>query len=150
VIEGEGLGGFAWRSTLTIVPNGCSALVGIFEDCANRLTDPCLPQPYANRHFYPFEFIGQRIPYQGTQCLFHGGQRNCRCFAAFSIRQKWGRKKMDRRDQELLDKQMRRLAPPRKEGVIVVMLATMFLVGMTLGSVLSPHESAPVQIASLE
>ena len=57
---------------------------------------------------------------------------------------------MDRRDQELLDKQMRRLTPPRHEGVIAVMLATMFLVGMTLGSVLSPHQSEPTQIASTQ
>ena len=58
--------------------------------------------------------------------------------------------KMDRRDQELLDKQMRRLTPPRNEGVIAVMLAAMFLVGMTLGNVLSPHKSEPVQIASMD
>jgi hypothetical protein len=32
--------------------------------------------------------------------------------------------KMDRHDQELLDKQMRRLSPPRNDGVIVVLLAT--------------------------
>jgi energy-converting hydrogenase Eha subunit F len=62
---------------------------------------------------------------------------------------------MDRRDQELLDKQMRRLTPPRNDGVIAVMLAAMFLVGIALGSVLSPHvlsphESAPTQIASME
>jgi len=57
---------------------------------------------------------------------------------------------MDRRDQELLDKQMRSLTPPRNEGVIAVMLATMFLVGMTLGSVLPPHQSEPTQIVSLE
>jgi energy-converting hydrogenase Eha subunit F len=57
---------------------------------------------------------------------------------------------MDRRDQELLDRQMRRLTPPRHEGVIALMLAAMFLVGMTLGSVLSPHQSAPTQIASIE
>ncbi len=44
---------------------------------------------------------------------------------------------MDRRDQELLDKQMRRLGTPRNDGVIAVMLAAMFLLGMTLGSVLS-------------
>ena len=44
---------------------------------------------------------------------------------------------MDRRDQELLDKQMRRLSAPRNDGVIAVMLAVMFVVGMTLGSVLS-------------
>jgi hypothetical protein len=30
------------------------------------------------------------------------------------------------------------------------MLAAMFLVGVTLGSVLSPHESAPTKIASLD
>jgi len=58
--------------------------------------------------------------------------------------------KMDRRDQELLDKQMRRLTPPRHEGVIALMLAVMFLVGMTLGSVLSAHKSEPTQIASIE
>ena len=57
---------------------------------------------------------------------------------------------MDRRDQELLDKQMRRLTPPRHEGVITLMLAAMFLVGMTLGSVLSAHKSEPTQIASIE
>jgi hypothetical protein len=57
---------------------------------------------------------------------------------------------MDKRDQELFDKQMRRLSPPRNDGAIAVMLAAMFLVGMALGSVLSPHESAPTQIASLD
>jgi hypothetical protein len=62
-----------------------------------------------------------------------------------------GTLKMDRRDQELLDKQMRRLEPPRTDGVIAVMLAAMFLVGMTLGSVLSTHQSEPpIQIASIE
>jgi len=57
---------------------------------------------------------------------------------------------MNRRDQELLDKQMRRLTPPRNEGAIAVMLVAMFLVGMTLGSALSPHKSAPTQIASMD
>jgi hypothetical protein len=52
---------------------------------------------------------------------------------------------MNQRDQELLDKQMRRLSPPRNEGLIGVMLAVMFLVGMTLGSVMSVHESEPIQ-----
>jgi hypothetical protein len=70
--------------------------------------------------------------------------------AAFPVKRKWGPQKMDRRDQELLDKQMRRLTPPRNDGVIVVMLAAMFLVGMALGGVLSPHESAPIQIASMD
>jgi energy-converting hydrogenase Eha subunit F len=57
---------------------------------------------------------------------------------------------MNQRDQELLDKQMRRLTPPSNEGLIGVMLAAMFLVGMTLGSVLTPHQSAPTQIASTQ
>jgi hypothetical protein len=57
---------------------------------------------------------------------------------------------MDRHDQELLDKQMRMLSPPRNDGVIAVMLAAMFLVGMTLGGVLSSHESEPTQIASMD
>jgi hypothetical protein len=58
--------------------------------------------------------------------------------------------KMNRRDQELLDKQMARLTPPRNEGAIALMLAAMFLVGVTLGGVLSPHQSAPIQVASLD
>jgi hypothetical protein len=57
---------------------------------------------------------------------------------------------MDRRDQELLDKQMRRLTPPRIDGVFAVLLATMFLVGMTLGGVLSEHKTEPIQIASMD
>jgi hypothetical protein len=57
---------------------------------------------------------------------------------------------MDRRDQELLDKQMRRLSPPRNDGVIAVMLAVMFVVGMTLGGVLSEPKTEPIQIASMD
>jgi hypothetical protein len=58
---------------------------------------------------------------------------------------------LDRRDQELLDKQMRRLVPPQNDGAIAVMLAAaMFLVGMALGNVLSAHQSEPIQIASME
>jgi hypothetical protein len=61
-----------------------------------------------------------------------------------------GTVKMNRRDRELLDKQMRSLSPPRNDGVIAVMLAAMFLVGIAIGSVLSPHQSEPTQIASIE
>jgi hypothetical protein len=57
---------------------------------------------------------------------------------------------MDQRDQELLDTQMRRLSPPRNDGVIVVLLAAVFLIGMTLGSVLSEPKTEPIQIASLD
>jgi hypothetical protein len=57
---------------------------------------------------------------------------------------------MDRRDQELLDKQMQMLTPPHNDGVIVVLLVAMFLVGITLGSVLSEPKTEPIQIASVE
>jgi hypothetical protein len=49
-----------------------------------------------------------------------------------------------------LDKQMRRVIPPRNEGVIAVLLAAVFLVGMTLGSVLSEPKTEPIQIASMD
>jgi hypothetical protein len=71
-------------------------------------------------------------------------------FSAFIFNTKWGTSKMNLYDQELLDKQMLRLSPPRNEGVIAVLLAAMFLVGMTLGGVLSEHKSEPIQIASVE
>jgi hypothetical protein len=67
-----------------------------------------------------------------------------------SYEHKMGTSKMDRRDQELLDKQMRSLTPPRNEGFIAVLLAAMFLVGMTLGSVLSEPKTEPIQIASID
>jgi len=57
---------------------------------------------------------------------------------------------MNRYDQELLDKQMRRLGPSRNDGTIAVLLAAMFLVGMAIGGVLSPHQTEPIQIASVE
>ena len=40
-----------------------------------------------------------------------------RSFSAFPMKQN-GNVKMNRRDQELLDKQMRRLTPPQNEGAI--------------------------------
>ena len=58
-----------------------------------------------------------------------------------------GTSKMNRRDQELLDKQNE---TPRNDGAIAVLLAAMFVVGMTLGSVLSPHQSETTQIASMD
>ncbi len=63
---------------------------------------------------------------------------------------KMGTSKMDRHDRELLDKQMRRLTPPRNDGVIAVLLAAMFLIGMAIGGVLSPHQTEPIQVASAE
>ena len=61
----------------------------------------------------------------------------------------WGRSKMNRHDQELLDKQMRRLGPPRQDGAIAVMLTAMFLIGITVGGLLSTHQSEPIQIETI-
>jgi hypothetical protein len=44
---------------------------------------------------------------------------------------------------------MRRLTPPRNEGAIAVMLAAMFLIGITIGGLLSTHESEPTQTATM-
>jgi hypothetical protein len=90
-----------------------------------------------------------KSPDYGTYYLFPDGQRNGGSFVAFTST-KIGDVKMDRHDQELLDKQMRRLSLPRNDGAIAVLLAAMFLVGMTLGGVLSEHKSEPIQIASME
>jgi hypothetical protein len=43
---------------------------------------------------------------------------------------------MDQHDQELLDKQMGRLTPPRNDGAIAVLLAATFIVGIAIGSIL--------------
>ena len=56
---------------------------------------------------------------------------------------------MDRHDRELLDKQMRRLTPPRNDGSIAVMLAAMFLIGITVGGLLSTHQSEPTQTVTM-
>jgi hypothetical protein len=57
---------------------------------------------------------------------------------------------MNRRDQELLDKQMRRLETPRNDGAIAVLLAALFVVGMAIGGVLSEPQSETTQIASMD
>jgi hypothetical protein len=46
---------------------------------------------------------------------------------------------MDRYDEELLDKQMGKLTPPRNDGAIAVWLVATFLAGATIGAVLSAH-----------
>jgi len=60
-----------------------------------------------------------------------------------------GTSKMNRQDQELLDKQMRRLTPRQNDGAIAVMLAAMFLIGITVGGLLSTHQSEPIQIETI-
>ena len=54
---------------------------------------------------------------------------------------------MDPRDQELLDKQVRRLSPPRHDGLLVLAVAAMFFVGMTFGGMLFAHEDKIMQMA---
>jgi hypothetical protein len=56
---------------------------------------------------------------------------------------------MDRRDQDLLDKQMRRLAPmPRNDGAMILALVAVFLAGMTLGAAMFAHKSQPTRFTS--
>ena len=43
-----------------------------------------------------------------------------------------------------------RYEAPRNDGVIAVLFAVMFLVGVTLGGVLSEHETKQAQITSIE
>ena len=55
---------------------------------------------------------------------------------------------MNRRDQELLDRQMRRFQPsPNPVGLMMLIVAGAFLVGMIAGSIIFPSQQ-PVQTAS--
>jgi hypothetical protein len=58
--------------------------------------------------------------------------------------------KMDNRDKELLDKQLRRLgiAPAWSENAALLVLVAVFLAGMTVGSYLFAHQSSPTILAS--
>jgi hypothetical protein len=56
---------------------------------------------------------------------------------------------MDRRDQELLDKQLRRVTPaPRNDGTMILAIVAVFVAGMTLGGYLAANHSAPMQVAA--
>jgi hypothetical protein len=53
---------------------------------------------------------------------------------------------MDRRDRELLDRQMRRLRPtPPAHGLNALVLVGLFLAGMTAGAFLFAGAGQPVQ-----
>lgn len=55
---------------------------------------------------------------------------------------------MNRRDQELLDKQLHAIHPEsRHDGVLMLALAAMFFVGMTLGGLLAGDHS-PSRVAA--
>jgi hypothetical protein len=57
--------------------------------------------------------------------------------------------KMDRRDQKLLDKQLRRINPaPRNDGVIAFAVLAVFFAGMAFGGFMFAYKSEPIQIAS--
>jgi len=55
---------------------------------------------------------------------------------------------MNRRDQELLDKQLRRLAPaPWHDSVMALAIAAVFFAGLALGVFFS-SESPPMRVAA--
>ena len=57
---------------------------------------------------------------------------------------------MNRRDRELLDRQMRRFQPsPHPVGLMMIILAGAFLVGMIAGSIIFTSKQ-PVQTASTD
>jgi hypothetical protein len=72
--------------------------------------------------------------------------RNTSPFGAFSICVL--ERKMDWRDQVLLDKQTRRLIPPRHDGVIAFIVAAMFFAGLSSGIALT-HKNAAEQVAQI-
>lgn len=57
---------------------------------------------------------------------------------------------MDKRDQELLDKQLWGVSPspPRNGGIIGLEFAVAFLAGIAIGDILFAHEGKQMQIAS--
>jgi uncharacterized membrane protein len=56
---------------------------------------------------------------------------------------------MNRRDQELLDKQLSSLhLTPRHDGVMMLAILTVFLVGMTAGGFLYAFTERPMQLAA--
>ena len=58
--------------------------------------------------------------------------------------------KMDRRDQELLDKQLTHIALKRSDSIMIVALVVAFSGGFALGGALFAPESKLVQTASNE
>jgi len=53
---------------------------------------------------------------------------------------------MDERDQELLDKQLRRIVPSaRSHGVMILAILAMFFGGMALGGFMFGYENEPTR-----
>ncbi len=56
---------------------------------------------------------------------------------------------MDRRDQELLDKQLSHMPiAPRNDGVMILALLAVFFSGMAIGGFFYAYAGAPMQIAA--
>ena len=54
---------------------------------------------------------------------------------------------MDRHDQELLAKQLRGVSPPRHDGIAVLTVIMVFLVGTAFGAALTPSKNARMRTA---
>ncbi len=55
---------------------------------------------------------------------------------------------MNRRDEELLDKQLHAVyVAPRNDGVVILAILAIFFVGMALGGFLFGYRAGPTQIA---
>ena len=58
---------------------------------------------------------------------------------------------MNKRDQELLDKQLGRIVPgARHDGIMILTVVAVFFVGLALGAILFPRGIESAQIASNE
>lgn len=56
---------------------------------------------------------------------------------------------MDRNDQELLDKQMGRIAlAPPNDGIVMLALTAVFFAGLTIGGFLYAYTGAPIRAAA--
>lgn len=54
---------------------------------------------------------------------------------------------MDQRDQELLEKQLRRISPKRSDDIMILALVAAFFGGIALGGILFAHEEEPTRTA---
>lgn len=50
---------------------------------------------------------------------------------------------MDRRDDELLAKQMSHVAPPRNDGLVGLTVVSVFIAGLILGGIVATPKHAP-------
>ncbi len=56
---------------------------------------------------------------------------------------------MDQRDWELLDKQIRRSAPPRNDGIVVLTIAAVFFAGLIIGGIFFGQESGSKSVGTV-